>query len=122
VANQHGDSAELQPLLDVYHLLRPDQITRAERATRNPSFKLPAENLLDLTCLYADEVESIIDQDPSIQAITQQTFEHAYQLEERTQRLRTRRTVLALSLLALSHTPHPSDDSSPSPNSPQVAA
>lgn len=90
---------EWQPLLDLYRTMSEELIKRAERATRHAGFALPLDKALDLRCIYPEPLEATIEQDTTLQAIQAQPISHAYEAEERAERIRTRRTVIALSAL-----------------------
>lgn len=90
---------EWQPLLDLYRTMHEALIKRAERATRRASFALPLDKALDLRCIYPEQLEEAIEQDPALQAIEAQPISHAYEAEERAERIRTRRTAIVLSAL-----------------------
>lgn len=104
---------EWQPVVDLHGKLSADIIRRAERATRTVGFALPADKVFDLRLIYPDDVEQILENDPTIVALGNQVLEHAYQADERAERIRTRRTIVILSLLSLHE-----DSADPSDRSP----
>ena len=96
------EQPDWQPVVELYEQLPDSTIQRAERATRNVSFALPRDKVFDLRLVYPDEVEDILETDPTISALGEQPAEHAYQADDRAERIRTRRTIVVLALMSLS--------------------
>lgn len=96
-----SSAPEWETVASLHTELGSDIVHRAERATRAVNFALPSDKVFDLSIIYPDEIEDILEQDSTLIALAKVTAEHAYQLEERAERIRTRRTIVVLSLLSL---------------------